>query len=419
MLKTITQCRSCQGKKLQPILSLGTLPLANALLTKEEVAGLLDAQVGAEERKFPLSLVFCSDCALVQILETISPDILFSHYFYLSSFSDTMVNHAKTLVQRILKEHSLGANNLVIEIASNDGYLLQFYKQQGVPVLGIEPAKNIAMVAETERGIPTLVKFFDNTLAEELASQGKLADIIHAHNVFAHVADPNLFVAGLKKVLKPGKGIAIIEAPYLVDFIDKVEFDTIYHEHCSYYSLTAVDHLVRRHGLLVVDVEHVDIHGGTIRYFIAHEGTHVSESVKTLLKEEAQRGVSEYAFYQAFADRVHQLRVGLKELLVKLKKEGKKIAAYGASAKGSTLLNSFGIGKELLDFVVDRSTVKQGHFTPGGHLPILSPEALLKNKPDYVLLLTWNFKNEILAQQAAYREAGGKFIIPIPKVEIC
>lgn len=411
MLETISHCRSCHGKTLLPVLSLGNLPLANALLTKE--------QLNKTELKFPLSLVFCSDCTLVQIMETVSPDVLFSHYLYFSSFSDTMVSHAKTLVNRVSKEKALDSNSLVIEIASNDGYLLQFYKQQGIPVLGIEPAENIAAVAEKERGIPTLVKFFDSDLADQLVAQGKFADVMHANNVFAHVPDPNQFVAGLKKVLKPKTGVAIIEAPYLIDFIEKVEFDTIYHEHFSYYSLTAVDHLMKRHGLAVVDVERVEIHGGTLRYFIAHEGVEVSENVKKILALESAAGAGQYSFYKAFADKVLVLKDNLIQLLTKLKSEGKSVVAYGASAKGSTLLNSFGIGKDMLDFVVDRSTVKQGYYTSGGQLPILSPDTLIAEQPDYVLLLTWNFKNEILAQQSAYREAGGKFIIPIPTLEVC
>jgi SAM-dependent methyltransferase len=410
MLKTITQCRACQNKDLLLVLSLGNLPLANALLTKE--------QLEIEELKFPLNLVFCSNCALVQITETVSPDVMFSDYLYFSSFSDTMVEHARLLVNRLIAERSLGKNNLVIEVASNDGYLLKFYKQMGIPVLGIEPAANIAAVAEKEHEIPTRVEFFDCAAAEKLANEGKLADIIHANNVFAHVPDPNQFVAGLKIVLKPD-GVAVIEAPYLIDFIEKVEFDTIYHEHFSYYSLTAVNNLIERHGLVVTNVERINIHGGSLRYFISYPGNKVSASVKALLDNEENLGVKSYAFYKAFAQKVHELRDKLLSLLIGLKQDGKTIAAYGASAKGSTLLNAFGIGENILDFVVDRSTVKQGYYTTGSHLHILSPDALLQYQPDYVLLLTWNFKQEILEQQASYRKAGGKFIVPIPILEVC
>jgi SAM-dependent methyltransferase len=411
MLETIKNCRSCQSNKLLPILELGSLPLANSLLSKD--------QLNQEELKFPLSLVFCADCALVQILETVSPDVLFSHYLYFSSFSDTMVDHAKALVERLIPEYRLDKHSAVMEIASNDGYLLQFYKQQGVPVLGIEPAENIARVAEESKGIPTLVEFFNESLAQQLAAKNHFADIVHAHNVFAHVPNPNEFVAGLKIILKPNKGVAVIEAPYLVDFIENREFDTIYHEHFSYYSLTAVNNLVQRHSLSVVNVEHVDIHGGSLRYFIAHEGTAISASVTDLLKKEEVMGVKQYTYYQVFAERVLALRDDLLGLLRDLKKDGKKIAAYGASAKGSTLLNFFGIGKQFIDYVFDRSTIKQNHYTPGGKLPIYSPDQLIELKPDYLLLLTWNFKNEILKQQAQFHQAGGKFIIPIPEVEVC
>lgn len=410
MLEIIKQCRACGHHNLEPILSLGEVPLANALLSR--------AQLEKSEQKFPLSLVFCNECTLVQIKETVDPQVLFANYFYFSSFSDTMLKHAKQIVDKLVVTRQLNAKSLVLEIASNDGYLLQYYKQQGIPVLGIEPAANIAKVATEERGIPTLVEFFNENLAKKLAHEGHYADVIHANNVFAHVPNPNLFVAGLKIILKPD-GVAVIEAPYLVDFIEKTEFDTIYHEHFSYYSLTAIQHLMKRHGLKVGDVEHVGIHGGTLRYYITHENNvSQSQAVQAMLDHEKTLGIAQFSFYQAFADKVMQLRNSLLELLIQLKQKGKTIAAYGASAKGSTLLNAFNIGQPFLDFVVDRSTVKQGHFTPGGRLPILSPNALLEKKPDYVLLLTWNFKEEIFEQQSAYRALGGKFIVPIPEVQV-
>lgn len=407
-------CRSCGYPHLEPILSLGHTPLANALLTKE--------QLDEPEPSFPLDLVFCPECAMVQITETVPPEILFRHYIYFSSFSDTMLKHAAGLVDRLVRERRLGAHSLAVEIASNDGYLLQFYKRHGVPVLGIEPATNIAKVAES-KGIRTLNEFFGSDVAIRLAGQGERADVLHANNVMAHVADLNGFVAGIYTLLKDG-GLASIEAPYLRDTIEHGEFDQIYHEHLCYFSLTAVDHLVRRHGLRVVDVEHLPIHGGTLRYVLARAeavaaGTAiVGPAVDALLAEEAHLGMVSLAYYQDFAGRVEGLKRDLRQLLGDLKAQGKRIAAYGASAKGTTLLSYFGIGRETLDFVVDRSTVKQGHFTPGTHLPILAPEALLGEQPDYVLLLTWNFAGEILAQQSAYREAGGRFIVPIPELAI-
>jgi SAM-dependent methyltransferase len=347
-------CRACAADALELILSLGHTPLANALLTAE--------QLREPEATYPLSLAFCPACTLVQITETVPPEQLFREYFYLSSFSDTMLKHAQELTARLMRERGLDATSLAVEVASNDGYLLQYYKGAGVPVLGIEPAANIARIATEERGIPTVCEFFGEELAAKLAAQGQRADVIHANNVLAHVADLNGFVRGLELLLKD-EGVAVIEVPYVKEMIDHREFDTIYHEHLCYFSLTALERLFRRHGLRIEDVE-------------------------------------------------------LLPLQKELKAEGKRIAVYGASAKGSTLLNYFRLGRETLDFVVDRSTVKQGYYTPGTHLPIHAPEMLLREMPDYVLLLTWNFADEILAQQSAYRERGGRFILPIPEVKI-
>jgi SAM-dependent methyltransferase len=391
------------------VLDLGRVPLANALLTAQ--------QLGEPEDRFPLELYFCPRCALVQIGETVPPERLFRDYAYASSFSDTMVAHARALVEALISRRRLGPASLVVEVASNDGYLLQFYKQRGVPVLGIEPAANIAELAINTKGIATLVEFFDDELAARLAAQGQLADVVHAHNVFAHVPDPNRFVAGLKRLLKPA-GVAVVEAPYVRELIAKLEFDTIYHEHFSYYSLSAVEALCRRHGLMVCDVELVAIHGGSLRLFIAHAGGAASAQVGALLAEEKSKGLLGFDYYRDFGVRVSGLKQQLLSLLLRLKAEGRRIAAYGASAKGSTLMNAFGIDGRLIEFVVDRSNLKQGRCTPGNHLPIKPPEALLERRPDYVLLLTWNFAAEILAQQAEFRRRGGKFIVPVPTVAV-
>ncbi|HZG54048.1 MAG TPA: class I SAM-dependent methyltransferase [Pyrinomonadaceae bacterium] len=418
MNNSVTACRSCGAADLTMVLSLGRTPLANALLTAEQLA--------QPEETYPLDLVFCAACSLVQITETVPPEKMFREYLYFSSFSDTVLENAEEIATRMLGARHLDGDSLVMEIASNDGYLLQHYRRRGVPVLGIEPATNIARAAREERGIRTVSEFFGESLARTLREGGERPDIIHANNVLAHVADLNGFVAGIGLLLKDD-GVAVIEVPYVKDLIDHVEFDTIYHEHLCYFSLTALDRLFRRHGLLIRDAERIAIHGGTLRIFAAQaagdgdDGTaeaQRSAAVKTLLAEEAAWGVETPEFYLGFGERVEGLRASLVSLLGGLKAEGKRIAVYGASAKGSTLLNFFRLGRETLDFVVDRSTVKQGYYTPGTHLPIRAPEVLPAEMPDYVLLLTWNFADEILAQQSEYRARGGRFIIPIPAVRV-
>ena len=403
-----TACRSCGYADLTTVLSLGETPLANSLRTTE--------QFDQPEQLYPLDLVFCPRCTLVQITETVPPEQLFRDYLYFSSFSDTMLRHAQELVGQAIDERHLDGSSLAVEIASNDGYLLQYYRDAGVPVLGIEPARNIARVAE-ERGIPTVAEFFGAEVAQGLVRDGHRADVMHANNVLAHVSNLNSVVAGIATLLKPD-GVAIVETPYVKDLIDHTEFDTIYHEHLCYYSLTALDRLFQRHGLTIVDVERLPIHGGSLRVFAGHDATRQTGRVRDLLQEEDAWGVGDAAFYAGFGAEVTRLRDSLRSLLADIKADGKRIAAYGASAKGSTLLNYCGIGRDTLDFVVDRSTVKQGHYTPGTRLPIYAPETLLDNKPDYVLLLTWNFADEILVQQATFRQQGGRFIIPIPEPRV-
>ncbi len=403
----MTECRSCGSSSLKEVLSLGRQPLANALLTYR--------QLSEPEPTFPLDLVFCPRCSLVQITESVPPEQLFGHYLYLTSFSDTMLKHSEKLAERLIRERALNGKSLVVEIASNDGYLLQFYKRAGVPVLGIEPAANVARVAE-DRGVPTLVRFFGRDLGQELSHSGRQADVIHASNVMAHVADLNGVVAGIALALKDD-GVAVIEVPHVKVMIDRLEFDTIYHEHLCYFSLTALQPLFKRHGLEIVDVFEIPLHGGSLQVHAAVAGE-PSGRVCKLLDEERATGVGDFEFYRDFGHRTGELRQSLLSMLIDLKSSGRRLAAYGASAKGSTLLNYCGLGRETLDFVADRSTVKQGLYTPGTHLLIKPPAALVEERPDDVLLLTWNFADEILEQQAAYRSQGGKFIIPLPEPEI-
>jgi SAM-dependent methyltransferase len=392
------------------VLSLGWTPLANAYLTAE--------QLQEPEPTYPLEVAFCGHCALVQITETVPPDRLFREYLYFSSFSDTVLRQAEQIAGRLITSRSLGPKNLVVEVASNDGYLLQYYHRQGIPALGIEPAVNIARVAQEERGIRTLCEFFGEELAKDLKQQGQSADVIHANNVLAHVADLNGFVRGIQLLLKDD-GLAVIEVPYVKDLIDHCEFDTIYHEHLCYFSLAALDRLFRRHALVIEDVERIPIHGGSLRLFVAKaESAQPGASVRGLLDEEAAWGVGRVEFYQGFAQRVEKVRESLRSLLVGLKQDGRHLAAYGAAAKGSTLLNYCGIGREILDFVVDRSNYKQGRYMPGVRVPIYPPARLLEEMPDYVLLLAWNFADEILQQQAEFRRRGGRFVVPIPEVRV-
>jgi SAM-dependent methyltransferase len=403
-------CRSCGESNLQMILSLGCTPLANALITAD--------QLEQPESTYPLELVLCPDCTLVQITETVPPEKLFREYSYFSSFSDTMLRHAQEIVQRMLNSGRLTKDSLAVEIASNDGYLLQYYQKAGIPVLGFDPAINVARVARQERGIRTIEDFFGIVAARRLVESGDRADVIHANNVLAHVPDLEGFLRGLQLLLKD-RGVVIVEVPYVKDLIDHCEFDTIYHEHLSYFSLTALDRLFEKHDLAITDVERLSIHGGSLRIFAAHSSSgEKSRSVLELLDEEAAWGVNDAGFYRSFARRVEELKESLRSFIFELKGRQHRLAAYGAAAKGSTLLNYFRIGRDALDFIVDRSSYKQGRYMPGVHLPIYAPGRLLEEMPSYVLLLTWNFADEILEQQAEYRRQGGRFIIPIPELRV-
>jgi SAM-dependent methyltransferase len=403
------QCRSCQSESGQLVLDLGEQPLANNLMREEDLA--------RPEPRFPLRLLVCQSCWLMQLGELVPPVRLFADYPYFSSVSQTFREHVAAAAGRYLAEFGLGAGHRVIEIASNDGCFLEHFRAAGVPALGIEPAANVAAVARA-RGIETVVEFFGQALANRLKAEGRQADLVLGNNVFAHAPEINDFVAGLGTVLKPG-GRIILEFPYAVDFLRHTEFDTIYHEHVYYLALTPLVPLFHRHGLEILAVERLTIHGGSLRLFAGRPGEHgANDSVSRILETEREEGLGRPETYAAFAANARELRTALVSLLGQLKAQGKRIAAYGASAKGSTLLNFCGLGRETLEFIADRSVHKQGKYAPGTRLPIVAVEELESRRPDYAVLLTWNFEREILAQQQAYRARGGRFIVPIPEVRI-
>jgi SAM-dependent methyltransferase len=382
------------------------MPLTDAYVTEDRRA--------EPEPRYPLTVVFCTDCSLVQLKETVAPEAMFVDYQHYSSVMETLLRHSRANALDLIESRSLGPSSLVVELASNDGYLLKNFVEAGIPVLGIDPAEGPSAAA-IAAGVPTLTEFFDAELAEKLVAEGMAADVVIANNVLAHVPDTNGFVAGITALLKDD-GVAVIEVPYVREMVERCEFDTVYHEHLCYFSASALVGLFRRHGLYLNDVVRLDIYGGSLRLYVG-KFDDASDRVTELLTTEATDGVVEESFYRDFAGEVRECLDGLKTTLADLQASGYRIAGYGAAAKATILLNAAGLGRDDIDFIADRNVHKQGTYLPGTGIPIRPPEALLDERPDYVLLLAWSFKDEIVAQQQEFIARGGRFLVPVPGPE--
>lgn len=406
----MSKCRFCDHPLENTFVNLGMSPLSNAYIKPQ--------QINSAEKFYPLHAYVCNNCLLVQLEEFETPEEIFSDYAYFSSYSETWLDHAKKYTELVTARFNLNHNSQIVEIASNDGYLLQYFQQKGMSVLGIEPAANVAKVAET-KGIPSLVKFFGVSTAEELVKAGKQADLLLGNNVLAHVPNLNDFVAGMKIVLKPA-GIITMEFPHLLQLIKQNQFDTIYHEHFSYFSFLTVETIFAHHGIQLFDVQELPTHGGSLRIYGQHAGGKqpISDRLCRLKEQEILAGLDQLATYQGFSEQVKATKRNLLEFLINAKKQGKIIVGYGAPAKGNTLLNYCGVRTDFIDYTVDRSPHKQGSFLPGTHIPIYHPDQVKETQPDYLLILPWNIKREIIEQMAYIREWGGKFVVPIPKVEV-